>query len=82
MSGNVLEWCHDWFGSYTEEPKTNPISTSPKTKVCDGSWDSSYAVLRGAATRASAAASLGCVLPGPEVDLNSISGRMNLTLCF
>jgi formylglycine-generating enzyme required for sulfatase activity len=24
MSGNVCEWCVDWFGSYSSEPSTNP----------------------------------------------------------
>ena len=24
MSGNVQEWCQDWFGEYTSHPKTNP----------------------------------------------------------
>ena len=25
MSGNVLEWCQDWMGDYSEEPQINPI---------------------------------------------------------
>ena len=25
MSGNVNEWCHDWFGDYSSNAQTNPI---------------------------------------------------------
>ena len=29
MSGNVIEWCQDWFGSYSSEAQTNP--TGPES---------------------------------------------------
>ena len=37
MSGNVFEWCTDWFGDYTAAPQTNPKGPS----------SGSYRVLRG-----------------------------------
>ena len=29
MSGNVLEWCWDWYGSYSSEAQTNPTGGDP-----------------------------------------------------
>ena len=40
MSGNVHEWCQDWFGGYTAEDQVNPVGpTSGVTRVYrGGSW--------------------------------------------
>ena len=40
MSGNVLEWCQDWYGKYSSNAQTNPTGPSSGTsRVCrGGSW--------------------------------------------
>ncbi len=43
MSGNVCEWCQDYYGSYTSEAQTNP--TGPETPDSSYSYDSR--VIRG-----------------------------------
>lgn len=48
MSGNVLEWCSDWYGSYNNDSVTDPIGpTSGSNRVFrGGSWDYSAGFCR------------------------------------
>ena len=41
MSGNVREWCSDWYGDYSSSAQTNPTGPNSGSKrVCrGGSWD-------------------------------------------
>ncbi|WP_051617642.1 SUMF1/EgtB/PvdO family nonheme iron enzyme [Prevotella sp. HUN102] len=41
MSGNVLEWCQDWYGDYTAEAQTNPVGPAGgSSRACrGGSWN-------------------------------------------
>lgn len=40
MSGNLLEWCYDWYGSYSSSPLNNPTGpSSGEKRVCrGGAW--------------------------------------------
>jgi formylglycine-generating enzyme required for sulfatase activity len=45
MSGNILEWCSDWFGDYSSSAQTNPKGPSSGSKrVARGgsAWDENY----------------------------------------
>ena len=45
MSGNVREWCWDWYGSYTSGSKTDPMgASSGEDRVFRGGafWNSPY----------------------------------------
>ena len=48
MSGNVDEWCSDWYGTYSSSPQTNPKgpSTGISRVLRGGSWRSIAAACR------------------------------------
>jgi formylglycine-generating enzyme required for sulfatase activity len=34
MSGNVLEWCSDWYGNYSSNSQTNPTGPTAAPTAC------------------------------------------------
>ena len=48
MTGNVCEWCQDWYGSYVSSSQTNPTgAVRGSSRVCrDGSFNNSAGYCR------------------------------------
>ncbi|MBQ8607260.1 MAG: formylglycine-generating enzyme family protein [Bacteroidaceae bacterium] len=61
MSGNVSEWCQDWYGSYSSSAQTNPTGpTSGSSRVIRGGAFVSYAWGCRVANRGSFTPSYAC----------------------
>lgn len=72
MSGNVCEWCNDWYGSYSSGAQTDPVgSTSGSARVVrGGSWYGSATFCR-VANRSYSFPSNGCSFLGFRVARSS-----------
>ena len=68
MSGNVDEWCHDWYGPYGAEPLFDPEGpdTADYHVARGGRWDSPATDCR---VSARSAGGFGATLPGVRIAL-------------
>mgnify|MGYP003305975308 CR=1 FL=1 len=88
MSGNVLEWCYDWYGSYSSSSQTNPTGpSSGSNRVRRGGYWNSPEVMHRVRTRTSGSPSGYCsyfglrlALDGGALGQSSASSAQNTVM--